>query len=225
MQIIKRANLSAGMQVADVPAGGGYLKKYLPANVSWLPFESCQGFQSTQSVSPNNATRAAQLPWADASVDALLSIAGIHHIEDKKPLFNEFFRVVKPGGQIVISDVAENSPAAKFLDGFVDAHNSTGHQGAYLNQHTLQTLADCGWQIRSAEHVPFFWKFTHPGDMANFCHGLFDICHATIAQTQDALTHNFEVVALPDGQTGLPWSLMTIVAEKPVHTSTSAIMD
>jgi SAM-dependent methyltransferase len=46
-----------------------------------------------------------RLPLADGSVDAVLCALALVHVPDLRPVFAEFARVVRPGGQVVISDV------------------------------------------------------------------------------------------------------------------------
>lgn len=43
---------------------------------------------------------ATMLPFSDASFDNLLIFGGIHHVNNRKQLFNEAFRVLKPSGKL-----------------------------------------------------------------------------------------------------------------------------
>ncbi len=50
------------------------------------------------------------LEFEDNSFDSVLSMATIEFVEDPQQVFDEMFRVVKPGGHIVIGAIHRNSP-------------------------------------------------------------------------------------------------------------------
>lgn len=210
-QAIAAARLSPGLVVADVPAGGGYLERHLPSDCRWLGHEPCASFfhhgRQTERAAP-----LLPLPWTNASVDAAISLAGVHHIDDKRPLFAELLRVVKPGGRLVVSDVAAGSAVARFLDDYVGTHNSTGHEGVFLDQNTLQELASAGWTVEEHSIRSFHWMFADRVAMVEFCHELFDMRSATEADTRAVIETQLGVTDHQDGAVGMHWSLMTIVA-------------
>lgn len=214
-QVLRYAMPEAGMVVADVPAGGGYLKQYLPEGAVWRPHEPCSSFTNHKNLQAEKTdTPLCPLPWEHCEVDVLVSIAGIHHVDDKLPLFREFFRVVRPGGKLVISDVAEDSPVAEFLDEYVGKYNSTGHDGVFLNAETVGKLEEAGWVYDSSAMEKFFWVFDDRHSMALFCHGLFDICKTEPEHTIAEIESRLGVVELSDGRVGMKWELMTVSSVK-----------
>jgi SAM-dependent methyltransferase len=161
-----------GEVIVDVPAGGGYLSRYLPAACRWVGHEPCASFHGDQ---PGQETDLLPLPWPDGFADAAISIAGVHHLDDKGPVFRELRRVVSGAGRFVLADVHVESPVRGFLDDFVGSHNSTGHAGVYLDTRTLQELEASGWQVDSAERIAFCWWFADRGNLAEFCRMFFDM--------------------------------------------------
>ncbi|MDN7126956.1 class I SAM-dependent methyltransferase [Pseudidiomarina sp. 1APR75-33.1] len=237
-QVIAAAQITAGMTVIDVPAGGAYLREFLPADVNYQAHEPCASFTNhgiappptgaapTGSGTPKQERAALAendalpqgglpllpLPWRDGEVDAAVSLAGVHHLDDKVPLFKELKRVLKPGGRLALSDVAKNSKVAKFLDGYVGDNNSTGHEGLFLDRDTLTELEQAGFAIEQRHQNDFHWIFPDRYSMAAFCHELFDLQKSTIADTQRAIENELGVTEYPDGRVGMHWSLMTIAA-------------
>lgn len=213
-QAIDRAQLKPGMVVADVPAGGGYMQRYLPADCQWLPHEPCTTFTSHHAPpdDPGNG-QLLPLPWADTSIDTAISIAGVHHLEDKKPLLAELFRVVRPGGCLVLSDVAAGSPPALFLDDYVGTFNSTGHDGIFLDEQILQDFDSTGWDVELHEPVDLLWHFPDTAVMAQFCHRLFDLQRSTPADTEAAIARMLGFEATAEGL-GMHWALTTIRARR-----------
>lgn len=104
---------------------------------------------------------------------------------------------------------------ARFLDGYVGAHNSTGHEGVFLDEHTLDQLAWAGWTVEHGTQSQFQWVFNDREAMAAFCHGLFDLRTATVSDTCAAIERTLGTADRPDGRVGMHWSLMTIGAMKP----------
>lgn len=210
-QAINRAPLRDGQTLVDVPAGGSYLRPYLPPCCHYLGHEPSQGFQE-----PDASEGAGQdllpLPWANERADGAFSIAGVHHLLDKRPLFRELARVVAHSGFFILSDVEEGSAVARFLDEFVGAHNSTGHQGYFLGPTTADDLKQSGWTIHTDEQVSFHWVFPNLPSMCRFCRELFEL-RIDDSTLQTTLSHRLGVDESVDGDAiGLRWQLRTLVA-------------
>lgn len=211
-QLIERARLAPGMSLGDVPAGGGYLARLLPPGVRWTGHEPCASFREGGSVHGGTAAGAPLLPfpWRSGSLERVVSLAGLHHEEDKRAFHREARRVLAPGGLYVVSDVAAGSPVAGFLDGFVGAHNSTGHAGLYLGSEAAADLEASGFEVLTDETLGFHWVFPSEADLDSFCVDLFDLGGLEAGRALSAAREMLGVDDLGDSA-GLRWSLRTLV--------------
>lgn len=217
LQALNHLQIYDGMRVADIPAGGEYLRKFISAKIEYFPHEPCDGFQastSSRGIHQQMTQELLPLPWGNSFLDLTISIAGIHHIENKLELFQEIYRVTKSKGQMLISDVEKNSKVAFFLDNYVGQFNSTGHDGIYLDSTTALQMSSAGWCIETTKTYDFYWVFRTRYEMGDFCHQLFDIQHANINDTVRAIEEMLGVEDLADGGVGMNWSLLTLLGRK-----------
>lgn len=205
--LINQFKYFPGAVVADIPAGGEYMQRYLPEYCRYVSFEPCRNF--TQNIA--EAADFFPLPIADHSIDITLSLAGLHHLEDKAKLFSEFKRITKLGGYLGIADVYEGSATSIFLDHFIGKHNQMGHEGIYLSEQTLRDLAQTGWNLVSAKHVKLQWVFADKDHMGTFCKRLFDLScsQETIIREID---QHLGTELLPGNLIGMNWEMYTIAA-------------
>lgn len=200
------------VSVCDMPSGGGYLAPYLPAGWRYTAIEPSDAFASFCSLGDGQELICSPLtsvPRADGSFDAVISLAGLHHEQDKLSIVREMARLLRPGGRAVIADVAAGSSEGRFLNGFVDANSRLGHRGDFLGADFADLVAQSGMRIDSDEQVSTPWRFASAGDSARFATDLFGIT-ASIEAVVEALETviGFDEAA---GDAALSWSLRRLV--------------
>ncbi|MFL6740379.1 MAG: class I SAM-dependent methyltransferase, partial [Sphingomicrobium sp.] len=86
--------------LCDLPSGGGYLARRLPEGWRYVGVDPSDDFVSAcrAGVECIKAPITA-VPLADGSVDAIVSLAALHHEPDLPAVFREMRRLLKPSGR------------------------------------------------------------------------------------------------------------------------------
>lgn len=85
------------------------------------------------------------LPVDDNSVDVVISNCVINLSPDKKRVFQETYRVLKPGGRIMVSDITLLKELPAFIKSSIEAYVGCV-AGATTREEYLATVADAGFQ-------------------------------------------------------------------------------
>jgi SAM-dependent methyltransferase len=214
---VEHACLEASDVICDAPSGGGYLRSYLPADTKrYLAVETAPDFTGHCPLGEHDSIILSPLndmAIEDGSVDACINLAGSHHLEDKSCFFREAWRILKPGGHLLIADAEQGTRVDRFLNEFVDQHNSMGHEGIFLGESTAAEISACGLVIQNDELIDFPWVFDTREDIGVFCKLLFGIDLATPA---DVLAGTEEILGFMPGpgKINLAWNLRYILAIK-----------
>jgi len=109
--LIHRYSTSAGLRVLDVGCGNGYvLKQYarfgalvVGVDLTQKAVDLCRArFEQAGLIGDFRITDGECLAFDDASFDIACSMGVLHHIEDPRPMIAEMYRVLKPGGRIIL---------------------------------------------------------------------------------------------------------------------------
>lgn len=154
-----------------------------------------------------------RLIFDDASADRILILAVLHHFneEQRRSIYAECLRVLKPGGKMVVADVVASSPQAEWLNGFVDQYSSTGHKGVFFSEEDATPMREAGFEdvhISTSNHE---WSFESKEQRAAFLKGLFDLKKVDDIEMiiDDSIATTFGSSSI-----SIPWSLMFFVASK-----------
>jgi len=95
------------------------------------------------------------LPLEDGVVDVIISNCAINLVPDKKQAFLEAFRVLKPGGRIMVSDIVLVGPLPEFIRDSVDGYVAC-ISGAVMKDQYLEAIRSAGFQdVRIADESAF----------------------------------------------------------------------
>jgi SAM-dependent methyltransferase len=95
------------------------------------------------------------LPVADNSVDAVISNCVINLAPDKRRVFSETFRVLKPGGRLMISDMVLLKELPGFIKDSIEAYIGC-LSGAIMRDEYIGAIEEAGFQeVRIADETSF----------------------------------------------------------------------
>jgi SAM-dependent methyltransferase len=199
-----------------VPSGGGYLRKYVVQPSCFFHFlETSENFASATPIATNVQTQLCKfesLPLPSQSVDRLIMLAALHHIQNREQVFEEFRRVLKQNGKILIADVEADTNTASFLNTFVNEFNSMGHEGDFITPELFSLFNDSALTVSSVTRPVLHWNFDNEISMITFCRNLFGLDQATDDDILIGIYRYLEPV-FDSGKISIKWQLMYILLE------------
>lgn len=211
------AELKPGDVLLDMPSAGGFLSTYVTTpDVHVIAIDPSPELHAhcAQHVPDSRLARLDQLPIEDATVDAIVCLAGLHHEPKPSAVFAEMKRVIKPcTGRVVIAEVSADSDQARFLNGFVNLHNPHGHAGVFVDEQFVGELKASGLQIQRDETLTYHWIFESRWALGDCLRRMFGIDLATPAVIAQAVEAELGIDDLPHGRVGMRWSLRFFLAQ------------
>lgn len=210
MALISLADIERGQTVADIPSGGCYLANFLGTEVNLISVETCNNFVDSRDSVRNSeiifCQTLKQIPLASNSIDRILSLAGLHHLRERKSVWQEFYHLLSANGSLCIADVRFDSQVGGFLNIFVDRYNSEGHRGLFLGDQTTIELTSVGFKVLQAMPLTYYWQFDSQESMVEYCRLLFGL---NLANSQQILAgiRDYLGYKLTDGKYYLNWEL------------------
>lgn len=151
-QIINALKFQNGSRVMDLGTGTGYISFALAKENVDL---QVTGLDIVTNTLKSNTERAieehidniifveyngVEIPFTDNSFDCIVTRYAMHHFTELEKSFKEIYRVLKPGGQLFISDPTPNEDDEKrFVDDFMKL-TKDGHVQFYRKEE-FETLA------------------------------------------------------------------------------------
>jgi SAM-dependent methyltransferase len=199
--------------ICDMPSGGGYLADYLWPGVDYLAVDPATDF-FVEWPRPLQRLHAeiTSVPLANETVDYVVSLAGLHHEPSLPRVFEEMRRLLRPGGRVVLADVAADTPPARFLNGFVAENCPLGHDGRFLDEHCASMLEAAGFTVADDRLMDVPWTFDGMDEAGEFCRHLFGMTALGAEEAAGVMEREigFDV---DDGRPRLRWTLRRIVAD------------
>lgn len=92
---------------------------------------------------------ATKLPYRSNTFDVIFALDVIEHVEDDQKVFQEVYRVLKPGGQLIVT-----VPALPFI--WSNHDSGQGHQRRYTRRRIVKLSQETGFQLNFISYFNFF---------------------------------------------------------------------
>ncbi len=206
--------------VLEVGAGSGFFSGILSDMVNQLIVSdpSNEQLEEVKSLKKKNIKLieegADTLTLEKEIVDAIWSFGAIHHCFNKTKSFQNFARILKKNGRIIIADVWHGSKLAKHFDDKVAKFCVTGHEVAFWTDEFAESLCFLsGLEKPKIYDLNIKWKFKTKEEIGTF---LYKIHAMTKTTPQECLKGAEEILGIEkkNGMYCLNWPMKVMISKK-----------
>lgn len=86
---------------------------------------------------------------ASKKIDSIVCFDVLEHVEDDRALLSQFFKMIQPGGYLLIK-----VPAGRWLYGSIDI--ASGHVRRYVKSELKQKATQSGWYVEKIHYMNLF---------------------------------------------------------------------
>jgi ubiquinone/menaquinone biosynthesis C-methylase UbiE len=154
-----------------------------------------------------------QFSYSDNSFDLVLSLSGLHHLDDVPKFVHECLRILKENGSFIFSDVKRDSPVDFFLNEFVNKYNSLGHNGVFFTENSFNKFPLLQEKIIRTQYNQYPFVFKDKSEMLCFFSFFFGLDKANENIIYDGIR---DILGLKSTENGLEvdWGLIQFEFKK-----------
>jgi SAM-dependent methyltransferase len=158
-----------------------------------------------------------------STIDKVVSLAAFHHYDNYRDntglngrlrAMREFSRILKPGGKVIIGDIATDTSSALYFDSLDTPKLCPGgHPHNFLNETSARCLCDkAGLSLEKFKVKSVPWTFTSVDEAQTFINTI----HGSLCSKKESLEHAQKYLKFwnQNGKYFLEWSLFYLVAVK-----------